>query len=248
VIFEAGGTYSGFNVYVYGGRVYMGIWNNTQRRFFYKTIGANTNYLVSIEYGSGNVRVSINGTATSNYLTFSGFTTENNANAIGGSYNGTRYMDNISGAGVNHRFTGKIAEILCYNSNDLIFRHSVIDYFSLKYGIDFSTPYLNKMLAENDLGAYSWDEGDMNYLTETGLSVTNNNNNITVTYATNETQPGRLNLYDLNGILIKSVYNGIFNRGENIYSVETDNITSGIYFIMAETNSGIESKKVIIVK
>ncbi len=248
VIFEAGGVNSGLNVYVYNGKLYMGAWSSSARRFFYQTVAPNTNYLVSVEYASNLVRVTVNGNV-STYLSFRGFTSETSDNGVGGSYNKTRYMDNQSPIGIYHTFTGKIAEILCYNANTKALRDDVIDYIDAKYGTNFKSKYYGKMVASNEtVDNYSWDEGEVEYATELGLSVSHSEENLEVAYTTTESQPGKLSLYDLNGQVVKSIYNDVFRKGTNVFSVETTGITSGLYFVVVETNFGLESKKVLIVK
>jgi len=37
-------------------------------------------------------------------------------------------------------------------------------------------------------------------------------------------------------------------KGINTFNIETSDISSGLYFMVVETNYGLESKKVVIVK
>lgn len=256
VVFEAGGVRSGFNVYVYNNRLYMGIWNQTQRRYFYQACSTNTKYLVSIERSGTSVRVSVNGVPAVTIAAFSNFTAEaaNTINGIGGSYNGTRYMDNVSSTStITHRFTGKIAEILCYNSCNALLKEEVLNYIDAKYGTDFApeptgplTATKSTMYAEIDV--YTWDEGQEETTIENGLNVVKESSILNVSYSTSESTEGKINLFDVTGSIVKSIYNGTLNKGTNYYTVSTDELSSGVFYLVAETNSGVETKQVVIVK
>ena len=250
VIFEAGSPNSGFNVYIYNSKLYLGIWNASQRRFFSQSISTNTNYLISIEYDGSLVKTSINNILSSS-TTFNGLlANNNNANGIGASYNGTRYIDNVTGTGVYHNFNGKIAEILCYNSSSTDLRKDIIDYINAKYHTRYSkeTDGLIKAIDANGIQEISWDESGNNYFGETGLSVNNDGEYLNVNFASSEQLQGKLNLYDVTGMIVKSIFNGTFNNGTNSFSVETNELSSGVYFLTVETSTGVDTKQVIIVK
>jgi hypothetical protein len=78
--------------------------------------------------------------------------------------------------------------------------------------------------------------------------VINEATGLKINYSSNEQLQGRLNLYDVNGMIVKQIYNGTFSKGVNYFTVETNELTSGVYFLTAETNSGVETKQVIIIK
>ncbi len=250
VVFEAGGTNSGFNVYVYNNKIYVGIWNMSQRRYFYQAATVGENYLVSLEFDGYQVKSSINGTFSAT-LPFNGFIANNNANGVGASYNGTRCLESISSAGINYRFNGKIAEVLCYNTCNDNLRNEIIDYINAKYLTNYQKTIINstKSTSISSIDDYSWDEdGEFSPLEETGLSVNNNGAILSINYSTNEELQGKLSLYNETGMIVKSVFTGTLVKGVNYFTIETNEFTSGVYFLTAETNSGVETKQVIIIK
>lgn len=133
MIYEEGGTVRGINVYIGGGNIYLGFWNDNNdgdgRQAFVSTstaVAPNTNYYVTIVYDysnytgpngpNGALRGTINGTP----FTFSGSTTSrlyNHPGAIGvGAMNGgTCYHDGCPGGNGDY-FGGDIFEFIMYNA------------------------------------------------------------------------------------------------------------------------------------
>ena len=132
VIYEEGGTVRGMNVYIRGGNLYIGFWNNTNdgdgvQGFTSSStaVAANTNYFASlvIDYSNyvgaglpdGELRGHINGvkftaigTTTSLLYPHGGDT------AVGAMMNDT-YFDDGTSSGNGHYFGGDIYELLIYN-------------------------------------------------------------------------------------------------------------------------------------
>ena len=57
---------------------------------------------------------------------------------------------------------------------------------------------------------------------------------------------GKLSLLDIQGRQIKIIYEGIFNKGERNYFVETSNLSAGAYFIVLQTELGKIQEKLMI--
>jgi len=55
-----------------------------------------------------------------------------------------------------------------------------------------------------------------------------------------------LNIYDLKGQKVKNILNGYVNPGLYNIEVDTQSIPVGTYLLVLETNTGISTKKVII--
>jgi uncharacterized delta-60 repeat protein len=250
VIFELGGLNSGMNAYIYNNKLWVGIWNNNQRRYFSKSINQSTNYLMSIEFNGSKVRTSLNGFVSSSML-FSGFISNSNSNGIGASINGTRFMDMTSGNGLSYYLGGKIAEILMYNSCDQTLREDVMTYLDSKYNTTYSndyTRYFGKINAEgSDWTENNWDE-EINTVLENDLQINYDGAEINLNYISNTKEIGKIELFDISGIKIQDIYAGELNYGDNNFMINNDNLISGVYFVKAISNSSIISKKVIIIK
>jgi len=66
---------------------------------------------------------------------------------------------------------------------------------------------------------------------------------INIILNTDKQQEVSLELYDINGQVIKSVYNGLLSKGENLIQINTNNIyiLAGFYFIKPEISLMVNS-------
>ena len=58
----------------------------------------------------------------------------------------------------------------------------------------------------------------------------------------------KIDIYDLNGKIVDSLYNGILDRGIYSYTWDASNFTSGIYFITISTSEYSTSQKITLIK
>ena len=58
----------------------------------------------------------------------------------------------------------------------------------------------------------------------------------------------KIDIYDLNGKIVDSLYNGILDRGIYSYIWDASNFTSGIYFITISTSEYSTSQKITLIK
>jgi len=108
-----------------------------------------------------------------------------------------------------------------------------------------------------DIGAYEWypdlENGkDLSLLPESVRinSVYPNPFNSSTTIKYQLLQAGEINfgLFDIKARLIKSLVNAYVGVGEHHVTINIDNIASGTYILKLETISGIDSKKIILMK
>jgi hypothetical protein len=62
----------------------------------------------------------------------------------------------------------------------------------------------------------------------------------------NKSQEVQIALYDLNGQLIETVFEGELSQGKNLLSIHTFNIPAGVYMISLIKAGGVVSKRVMI--
>lgn len=58
----------------------------------------------------------------------------------------------------------------------------------------------------------------------------------------------QLALYDLSGRLVMNMYNGYMEAGYNIYKLNGQNLSSGMYFYVLKTENSIQTRKLTLVK
>ena len=253
VLLELASSNSGMNVYIYSGKIWAGIWNSTQRRYFSKSITTSTNYLFNIEFNGSKVRTALNGECSSSML-FSGFSANSNLNGIGVSANGTRYMDLTRGTGYYDYYKGKIADILMYNDCSQSLRTSIMNFFDEKYGNTFRnnyTAYFGKAAAEA-----GWDEYETEVSPFDNNDNTSNNNlevyksqkELMINLNLDESENIELAIFDLNGIKVGTISNNELKKGINNFTYSTENLVSGVYIVRAIGLSVNESVKVNLVK
>jgi len=58
---------------------------------------------------------------------------------------------------------------------------------------------------------------------------------------------GQIRLLDINGRLVKDIYTGIFNEGENYFSIDLSNLAKGLYvYVLTDNDGNYEYRKSII--
>lgn len=158
VIYEEGGTSRGLNIYLYGGKLYLGGWNRANDgsdapwNFSYvdSAISANSEYIVTYIYdGSTNNTTSgkLIGYLNGGYMGTTGGIGQLYAHGddIGlGAMNQNSYFENGAGNGSNHYFTGDIATFIAYNyALDTAQRVILENSLSSKFDIAIANDYFS---------------------------------------------------------------------------------------------------------
>lgn len=74
------------------------------------------------------------------------------------------------------------------------------------------------------------------------------NLNIVVTSKLSNNQNCRVSIYSTNGEIIKEIYNGMLNIGENAINANTSRYVPGLYYVEAEINGKVSRQKIVIVR
>ncbi len=128
VIYEQGGTGRGLNIYIEGGQLYIGGYNDapddvtTPWQYLYVNtpISTNTAYTAMLEFdsGAGTITGYLNGTAFASVAGAGNLFAHAGDIGIGAMSNGSRFHTDINNgvSGDNYYFTGKVMEFLSFNS------------------------------------------------------------------------------------------------------------------------------------
>lgn len=141
VLYEEGGTVNGFNIYIDGGKLYVGAWKNSGADFnihLGADIEANTAYAAGFVFdfsGSGDFRGYLNGTQFGSGSVGFAQSAHSGLIGVGGKNNDTFYYDGAS-AGDGDAFVGKMGELLNYSSGLSASQAAdVQDYLMTRWGI-----------------------------------------------------------------------------------------------------------------
>ncbi|HCA42052.1 MAG TPA: hypothetical protein DEP28_02225 [Bacteroidetes bacterium] len=69
-----------------------------------------------------------------------------------------------------------------------------------------------------------------------------------INFSINKTGKTTLNIYDINGKLIKQLYSGVLNSGNYSFQFKSENLSSGIYFYELSTPDDKQFKKMTLIK
>ena len=84
---------------------------------------------------------------------------------------------------------------------------------------------------------------------EIGASPNPFSHELNITFESNETLEGKVQLLDIQGKLITELLNQDFNQGTRYYStINGELLPAGVYNVVAITNKGMVSKRVVLVK
>ncbi len=94
---------------------------------------------------------------------------------------------------------------------------------------------------------------EMNVYPNPFVMKTNKAISTTIAFNLKDTQPVSLEVYNLKGQKIKTIYNGVAKKGLNVYSwnatdKENRKVSSGVYFYLLKTQSETATKKIAIIK
>ena len=69
----------------------------------------------------------------------------------------------------------------------------------------------------------------------------------TLEFSLNKNTPIAIDIVDVNGSIIKELYQGVAQQGDNVFSFNKANLSSGIYFLRIKNNANIlKNEKIII--
>lgn len=173
-IVELGGAASGFSIYTYNQRAYFGGWNNTFTQMFAsQAVALNTNYLAEITYDGTKFSCALNRLTFSTPFNMGMVSQSTNKSGIGLTTDGTKYHNSPASSGLSNAFTGKIPEVLVYNSSDVEVREQAYAYLNAKYNLGLDLQPLAKTSGEDD-NSWRVETGETEEITENGMSVSPN--------------------------------------------------------------------------
>lgn len=250
MLFEAGGVTSGYNIYLYDGRIYFGMYRGTVRRFVSTPITAGT-HIAQLEYDGTRFRGILDGNTTGS-LTFTGLVFDNSYAGIGASSTGTRIHTGSYGQTWGLHYNGLIGEVIVYqafNSGTGGVSRVTYDYLDAKYNTPGSYPGGSPRLSE-----FAINEAD-----EPGEFIVNSvvseiyPNPFTETaqfdVVLDEAQFVRIELYNAMGQIVSSIFNGNL-QGRTVYSFNIDGtkLPSGMYFLRVNGETINQSVPVVLTK
>lgn len=259
LLFEAGKTTSGFNIYLAGDRLLFGMWNRLERSFVQYnspiTIGHDVVYLAHLQYNSITKRFQafVNGSAaTSQPVSFQGLSADTNSTGIGCSSGGTRFHDFAQGyTNAIEEFSGELGDVMLFNTQitnaDI---DSIYHYLSLKYRQNWVYP-----AAQAPRG--SWivyeDKDDT-------PAMTGNNQHLMPAYpnpfsdesefSVNLADKQRVNieLYNNYGVKVSTIFDGTLPKGNTMFNIQGSDLAPGMYVVRAVGDGFAESGKVMLVR
>lgn len=110
---------------------------------------------------------------------------------------------------------------------------------------------LVRLLVYNPKGVVGIDEKQNEIMPENNI-ITNYpnpfNGSTKIKYEINKSENISLNIYNLKGNKISEIYTGFKPVGKYEYDFSSENLSSGIYFVILKTENNIISKKIILIK
>lgn len=253
VIFEAGSTTSGYNLYTDNDKLVFGMWNRLERRYVLlaSQLTMGEYYLAQMEFDGNNFRAYLNGNHQSPTLGFSGLTKDpfdasgQPSIGIAGEVNGTRFHDyNIRTFNYSHTYNGGIGDILLFN-NILTAdqKAEIYDYFNAKYGKSWTAPAGNEK--RGDWYVFSENE-NFNNLSEAYPNPFTHSTQFAVNLEAE--QNVHIELYNSIGELVSVIYSGKLPKGMTVFTIDGSKLTPGMYAYRIITDGFVQSGKVILVK
>lgn len=265
-IFEVGGTISGFNVYIDNGYLCMGAWNRVQRyafKFADPLVRGNL-YLAHMEMrheaaqyegkilikeAEYKVRMILNGEASPWYC-FKGFQHDDSPSGIGGETHGTTYNVNL-GVYDNYArwFDGCIGDVRIWDyTADEFNAEGEYLYFNAKYGTDFEYPAEPTTPKASDWKVFdnSPIEGNSGSTFEVYPNPFSNSATLDLRLA--EAQNVRVELFDMAGQKVMTVFDGACTKGLNSFPISGTSLLSGVYAVRISGNGFVNMAKVVLTK
>lgn len=257
VIFKAGETTSGFNIYMDNGMLCFGMYNKIQRKFVKHDMPlvAGELYLAHLEYNASTMqfRALINGQEifASPIVEFLGLSKDgSDPSGIGASINGTRFHDFNTGDTYSRHFDGRIGEILLYNEFFGPAEYmQIYDYLNDRYGTGWSYP----MTPQPKIGNWIvYEECDVEGLSDTPHItpfVPNPFSGKTEFSIFGEkTGKTRIDIFNSLGSFVATIFNGQLELGQNDFEIDGKGLSSGVYFVKITGDTYVISERVVLIK
>lgn len=265
-IFEVGGAISGFNVYIDKGYLCMGAWNRVQRyAFVFNTMPliAGDMYLAHMEMrheaaiyenkilvqeAQYKVRMILNGVSSPWYC-FKGFQHDDSEGALGGESHGTTYNINQGVFDDYARwFNGCIGDVRIFAG---VFNVADEDgeyaFFNGKYGTSYAYPVSAPPSKNSDWKFY--DNSPMEGNNSTFEVYPNPfSNSATLDLRLADAQRVRVELFDMAGVKVMTVFDGNCTKGLNSFPINGSNLFSGVYAVRISGNNFTNMTKVVLTK
>jgi hypothetical protein len=92
-------------------------------------------------------------------------------------------------------------------------------------------------------------ENEVNF-EKNGFSIYPNpaRDNFTIEFEISKQKRMQISLYNVRGERIKSIYNDFTNSGKNSFTIETDNLLSGVYFVRIDIGDVNLTRKILVIK
>jgi hypothetical protein len=215
------------------------------------SLRTNTVYFARFWYNENssgtNFRAYLNDAQVGDGRNFAGFvfnsSTDYGNSVIGAAENAR--MKGWSKSGTGNPFIGQIAEIIVYNNYDVDQWNATVDYFIDKYGFSDSWPKISQNGGETDSEKQFYD-GEMESISIYPNPFVQQAN---LMVGIPETQNVKIELFDALGRNISTMFDGTMN-GKTMYefSIRSNGLQAGIYFVRVSGNSFVRTEKVILSK
>lgn len=241
VIFEAGGSTSGFIIYLDSPEyIYFGFFRQSSRVFVKHKIAPGL-HLAQLEYDGEKFRGILDGVA-SDYKNFSGIISDISLTGIGGASTGTRFADFSTGVTCGYHFSGLISEIILLNDcNSASSSKIIYDYLDKKYNIYGSYPFnWSKSIEQN--------ENEISDYERQMLKIININHEISLNFMIPIDDNCKIEIFDINGKLIEEIYNGDLKANfEYNFSLNSTLYKSGTFLVRLKGNKMITTEIFILI-
>lgn len=278
VLFEAGETTSGYNVYIDNGALCFGMWNRFEKRFLKASpsfhdiydIAPNTVYLAILEFNANTKKFrGIMSRAAGEIYTywnkvspnipFCGITKDpddapnTTSTGIGGEVLGTRFHDfNIRTHNYSNTYDGWLGDVILYNQ---IFTNpteiaNIINYLNMKYNASFSYPDPAMLPAPkmNQWEIISYDDWKDSNLELASLMPNPTSSDAILELYLSDKMELKIELINSLGERVRTIFSGVQSRGIHSYHISTNQLSSGIYFVRAVAAGFVRTESLIIYK
>ncbi len=249
-IVELGGAASGFSMYIYNQRAYFGSWNNTFAQMFAsQAIALNTNYLAEITYDGTRFSCALNRLTFSTPFNMGMVSQSPNKSGIGLTSDGTKYHNAPASSGLSNAFTGKIPEVLVYNSSNIEVREQAYAYLNAKYNLGLDLQPLAKTSADED-NTWRVETGEMEEIGDNGISISPNpaSDEVTVVMNNKDEEFVHISFTNILGTEVLPAIdvkcsNGLISIPVNVASLQT-----GVFMVRIDGGNTSMSQKFQIVR
>lgn len=252
VIYKAGETTSGFNIYMDNGYLCYGMYNKKERKFVKHTtpLVAGEWYFAHLEYDAANLRFRaiLNGNA-SEWVSFLGVTKDGETTCgVGAAAGGIRFHDFNTATPYSRHFDGIIGDVIL-GSFDYT---NAYDYVADRYGVSASYPSEPDPEEKTTEGWIVYEDTDMNGFGSGSQLIPAYPNpfNSTTMFTLNliEGQNVVVELYNSLGQRVELIHNGALSSGYNDFQIDGSQLQDGVYMIKVSGETFTESGRVVLVK